>query len=329
MNLYNSLKKNKYHITYLIVILIVALVYAISLIYLIPMEGIKDRENYLVYASSSDAIQLRYYSLGVLNAFTNEPIWLFINIILGNFLLPEQTISLIIFFSAFISSFLILKSNPHFFIFLLFILFFPQIIGKYIIHLRQGLAITIFLLGWFSTSKPWRIFWLSLTPFIHASFFFILFLLIYTHFLKKIKLAIDLRIIAVIVSGLALGLSLEYIVVILGARQADEYTFSSENISGLGFLFWLGIFILYWSQGYTFINKNTFAMVVMAFYLSTYFLIEVTGRVFESSVIIVLLASLDLTAWRKNICFFMIISFELLGWFIRLDQPWFGWGTGL
>ncbi|WFE68798.1 EpsG family protein [Thiomicrospira sp. R3] len=322
-----SYKTNAY---YRYVSFLIALLYAATLVYLIPMDdSIKDRVNYLTYASSSDIIVLRYISGGVLSFFTNEPVWLAINIVLNLFLSSENVVAVIIFFSAFISSYLTLKVNPKYFIFLLFILIFPQFIGKYVVHLRQGLAISIFLLAWFTLSKPWRWFLFGLTPLIHASFFFVIFLLAYTSVLKNLKFAIDVRTIAVVALGLVLGLGLGFIAGLVGARQANEYEFNSTEVSGLGFLFWLGVFVLYWLQGRSFTRENAFAITVLAFYLTTYFLIEVTGRIFESTVVIVLLASLGLTAWRRSAFVGAFVLFMLLSWLLRLNQPWLGWGTGI
>lgn len=322
-----SLRYNKSHFLYQAIILCIAIQYSYLLAYIIPMEEITDRGNYLIYAANSELIQNKYLSRGILSFLTNEPIWLLININLSKYLNPEQVVSIIIFSSSFILSYLILNHKPKFFVFLLLILFFPPIIGKNIVHLRQGLAITIFMLGWFSKSKKLRLLLLLITPLIHASFFFILLLLALTSLLKKINLSNNLKFLIIAILGLSIGFGLEYIVSNLGTRQATEYTFSSANISGLGFIFWSSILILYLSQGNDFIKDNTFAIITMVFYLSTYFLLEVTGRIFESTIIIVLISSLNLTNWRKYLCIIMIISFEFLSWILKLDQPWFGWGS--
>ncbi|MCS0303638.1 EpsG family protein [Vibrio diabolicus] len=315
---------------YKIAIVSIAFLYSFALFYFIPMDdSIKDRLNYLVYSSNSEIIALRYLSSGVMPFLVNEPVWLIINITLNKFLTAENVVSSIIFFSAFVTAYLVLNSNPKHFVFLLFILIFPQVIGKYVIHLRQGFAISIFLLGWFTLSKPWRWLLFGLTPFIHASFFFVLVLLFYTSILKKLKFANDLRTVAVVSLGLFIGLGLGFIANILGARQAEEYEFSIANISGLGFLFWLIVFILFWMQGRLFTKENAFAMNVIVFYLTTYFLVEVTGRIFESTVIVVLLVSLGLTSWRRLFFLVLITFFLVLSWFIRLNQPFLGWGTGL
>lgn len=208
-------------------------------------------------------------------------------------------------------------------------LIFPQVIGKAVVHIRQGLAISVFLLGWFTLSKPWRWLLFALTPLIHGSFFFVLFLYGFTWFLQQLRFALDLRTIATVLLGLMIGLGLGSIASLLGARQAGEYEFSTAAVSGLGFLFWLCVFVLYWLQGRNFAKENALAMVAITFYLTTYFLIEVTARIFESMVVIVLLASLCLTSWRRKILIAAMTAFVGFSWLLRLNQPWLGWGTGL
>lgn len=314
-------------LVYKVGILLLSLTYAFALAYLLPMDGtILDRLNYLEYAEFSEVIFLRYLSRGFIDVIMNEPLWLFINISLNRIFDPEETVRIIILFSAFVTAFLVLNADPKHYIFLIFLLLFPMVIGKYTIHLRQGLAISIFLMGWFSLFNSWRLFWFSITPLIHASFFFVLFLFFLTKILQKFKFAIDLRSFIVVFIGLILGLGLGIIATMVGARQSEEYAFTSENVSGLGFVFWLIIFIIYWLQERKFTKEHAFVMTCIIFYLSTYFLIEVTARIFESTVIIVLLASLDLTKWRRKVFLLMFCAFLALSWLIKFTQPWLGWG---
>lgn len=313
---------------YRIGILILSFAYAFVLANYIPMDGsIKDRLNYLEYAGASEVIALGYLSAGYISLFANEPVWLLVNTTFNNFFEPEATLWIIVFFTAFVTAYLVLSINPKYFGFLLLMLFFPPVIDKAVVHIRQGLAIAIFLLGWFAISKHWRWLLFALAPLIHASFFFVLFLYTVTWFLKRLNFALDLRVVAIVLIGLMIGLGLGFIASLLGARQVGVYQFSTTAVSGLGFLFWLGVFVLYWLQGRKFSYDNALAMSAIAFYLTTYFLIEVTARIFESLVIIVLLASLDLSGWRRKVFILAVIAFVGLSWLLRINQPWLGWGV--
>ena len=307
--------------------MVLAFVYATILITIIPNDGtILDRLNYLEYASSSEIILLRYLTNGFLSLIANEPIWLLINLISNQFFQPEATLKIIIFCASFISSYLILKSNSRYFLFLLIILIFPNVLIKYIVHLRQGLAISIFLLGWFSTSKFKALLLYTISPLIHSSFFFILAIFLLIYLLQKIHLTNELILFLVIIFGFIVGFSISYLTNVFGARQAEEYDFKLTQVSGLGFLFWSFIFLIYWFQGKKFVQSHLFVIAPLVFYLSTYFLIDVTSRIFESVVIIVLLAGFNLTSWRFHAFFILVCMFVSFSWVISLNKTWLGWG---
>lgn len=317
-------------IALIFLVLIMAFLYALSLSTLLPVdESIKDRINYLVYARESDVIFLRYFIDGNFAVFFNEPVWLFLNFFLSQFFEPDTTVRFFIFLSAFITSFLVLKVDPKFIIFLLFFLVFPGIIGKFVIHLRQGVAISIFLLGWLSVSKSWRCFLFILTPLIHSSFFFVIFLYTLTIIFQQLRFALDLRLISIVTLGVLIGFGLGFLANLAGARQSGEYDFDAAGVSGLGFLFWLGILVIYCLEGRVFSRVNMLAISAIVFYLTTYFLIEVSGRIFESMIVIVLLAGLNLSSWRRMVFIVGVIFFVSLSWALQYDKPWLGWGTGL
>lgn len=318
---------SKNRITYKFLIIVVAILYGVILAYGIPVDDflIKDRANYFNYAENSHLIFLYYKSQGILHVFTNEPVWLFINSFLAFFLTPENVLRTIISIPAAGIAYMVLKVQPRQFIWLLFLLLMPQIIKNHIIHLRQGVAVFVFLLGWFSSSKAWRRSLFVITPFIHASFFFILFLLIASYFLKKTRFDIGVKTMLIIFLGFIISIGLEPIARFFSARQIAEYTFTMQEVSGLGFLFWSGIFILYLLEGKNFTFRHSFIMAVIAFYLSTYFLTEVTGRIFESAILLVLLVGLDLSGWRKQLYFSSVFSYTLISYLIRFNyQPWLG-----
>lgn len=311
------------HFFYLLAILLISAIYGWVLAGL-PLDVFKDRQNYLVYADQSFFILLGNYARGVLTALTNEPVWLVINAGLGTVLEPEATLRIIIGVPASIVAFLVLRADPRNFVWLLVFLLLPQIIKNHIVHLRQGLAVSFFLFGWFSNSRYFRWFWLLLTPLIHASFFFVLAVLSLSIFLRKMRLGVDIRNLLFCAAGAGTGLILGSLTQFLGARQAATYDFTSTQVTGLGFVFWMMVLFVMLLQGHKFMRQQAFSLAVLMFYLSTYFMIEVTARIFESSLLILLLAGLQMNGWRRYAFIYMIVGYGLLSYFLRLDQPWLG-----
>jgi hypothetical protein len=307
--------------------LIFSLFYSFILIFLIPVDGsILDRANYLEYAGTSEVIILRNISSGLLPFIVNEPIWLLINIFFNQFVQPEVTVRIIIFFASFVSCILILKSNSKHLLILFIILLFPNVLIKYIIHLRQGLAVSFFLLGWFSSKKNTRLILYFISPLIHSSFFIVLVLYILSKIVQNIKISNELSFILVVIFGLITSFMISNVSIFLGARQGEEYNFNIIQVSGIGFLFWTLIYIIFSLQGKSFIKNHHFELSILIFYLSTYFFLDVTGRIFESVVILILLAGIDLTKWRKLAFLYAVTAFVSISWILNYNKSWFGWG---
>src|SRR5690606_2593929 len=149
---------------YRIIIFIISLAYALYLANL-PIDVFKDRINYLNYTLTSEHLFYERLSKNWISLFSNEPLFLLINIFLSKFFSPENSLRIIIGVPAFITAYSILRVNPRYFFLLLFLLFVPQIVKNHIIHLRQGIAISFFLIGWFSNKKYIKYLFLLLTPF--------------------------------------------------------------------------------------------------------------------------------------------------------------------
>ncbi len=235
----------------------IALTYGFVLSHL-PDQDFKDFNNYLIYAESSSLIALSYAGGGFLSVLANEPVWLLINSGLGLFMDPEMVVRTIIFFGASSVVWLILRHYPKHFYWLILFLFLPQVIKNYLIHLRQGAAITVFLWGWFAVNRSSRWFLMGLTPFIHSSFFFILGLLALTWMLRFTRFGPALKTITYGFVGIALGLGLGFLVELIGARQAGDYAFERTDVSGLGFLLWAIILIIMLSAGKSWLRDHTF-----------------------------------------------------------------------
>ena len=315
VSLYNLLRE--------VLIVVIALTYAYILMSL-PLFEFQDRGNYLVYAQSSEMILERNQARGILILIFNEPIWLLINIWLRNILDPENVIKTIIFMASFLSSYSFIKlsnSKIRNILLMVILLLLPIILKNYITHLRQGLAIGLFMLG--MLFSDWRrIAFVIVTPFIHSSFFFVIFLTQidriiswFTTFKTKIRIAIVFSI------GIILSLNLRRIAAFLGDRRADQYDFTTADVSGLGWLFWFIVLIVMVSAGKHYLKQYSISAYCITFYLATYPFIEVTSRIFESSILIVILDLLNLKGWRKYIFLFLIFVYGLLQWYLRLQSP--------
>lgn len=296
---------------------LVSMAYA-TILASLPLRAFQDRENYLAYAENSLLILARHAVEGPLTLLVNEPLWLLFNSGIASVLSPEETLRVIILVPAFMVAYRLLQAHPRQWIWLLVFLLLPQMMKNHVIHLRQGLAVAVFLWAWFSERRWVRLGLMSVTPFLHASFFLVLSIYGVSRVMTRMRFAADLHGISYILGSLVAGLSVGVLASSLGARQAAEYEFGMGDISGLGFVFWFFITVLYITQGKRFISNHAFAFGGVVFYLVTYPLIEVAARFFESMIPFVLLAGLGLSKWRRNVFIFSICLYGGAQWVVGI-----------
>jgi hypothetical protein len=159
---------------------------------------------------------------------------------------------------------------------------------------------------------------------IHSSFFIILLLLALTYMLGLIRVSPSLKNITMAGCSMMLGMSIFFMAGLLGARQATSYSFNDGAVSGLGFFLWLMILVIMLSSEKKFQRENSFAVGIVIFYLTTYFMSDMFVRIFESGVIIVLLAGLALESWRRQLFLGMVLGAGYLNWILRIGQPALG-----
>jgi hypothetical protein len=243
---------------------------------------------------------------------------------MGAFLEPEIVVRTLIFFSASLVAWLVLINRPQHFGWLILFLFLPNVIKNHLVHLRQGLAIAIFLWGWFTDRRFLCLLLIGLSPLIHSSFFIVLTVLCLAKSLKYFRLNINIRIVAFIGLGVGVSLLLNVIASLLDARQAEQYKFTATEVSGLGFLVWIFILATWLSAGRQFNYTHVFETGLIIFYLSSYWLVEVTARIFESGLMLVLLGGLSLPLRQRNIFLFTIATLGVVLWLIRVGSPTLG-----
>jgi hypothetical protein len=314
--IYKRVDKNIYlTFRYRCVIFIISTLYAYIFSNLISFDSslAANRNNYIAYVTNSSFIFNDFNSAKQL--FFNEPLFLIFNIFLAKFFDPITVVKIIIFFSSFITSYLVLKNYPQYIFILLFFLFFPPLFIKFSSQLRNGFGFVFFLLGWFSILKFWKYFFFILSALIHSSFFFVLIIFFCPKFFNILRLSIGLQIIFTFIIALVINFILPMVINLLEIRQ-DYYIYKAPSVSGFGFLFWILIFILFVSENSSFIKKYSFEIMTIVFHLSTYFFLPVSGRIFESSVLLVLLAGLNLTLYKKYFFYFSLTCYFLL-YFIK------------
>ena len=308
-----------------VVALFISLTYAVSLASL-PIDAFKDRDNYLHYAEFSSYIIEKFQDSGFLSLLANEPLWLFMNAAIGQVLSPAWTIRAIIFASAFTVSFVLLRRYSGHLILLTLFLLSPQILKDFVIHLRQGLGLGVFLLGYYASPQWMRALLITCAGLIHSSFFIVTAIGMTAYFSTKVQVNTWIRL-GLVTSLFTLGVfSLIEIANFVGARQADRYADTTLQISGLGFLLWAGVLAVFLTSGPRFLKDHIFAASLLSCYLAAYFVTPLAARIFESGLPIVLTAGLFLKPLQK-IIFLSIFMFYGAYMYISVSAtPWLGWG---
>jgi hypothetical protein len=286
------------------------------------MLAFQDRENYLAYARHSLLLLGKFFLTGVSATIANEPLWLIVNGALGLVLSPETVVRLLIFASALIMSYVMLRRGvDRGWGWMLILLLMPQLLENYTTHLTQGFAIAVFLAGWFSVSRVRRWLLLGLSPLIHSSYFVVLALYAMTEIMKKLRLAEDVQVAGTVVAGGVMSIGFVWAAAVFGARQGTEYQdVASASVSGIGFVFWLLVLLLLFLEGQSLVRKNALAITALVFYLATYFFLQFTGRIFESMIALVIVAGLELTSWRRAAFLTLSASWVIVGWILEVTQ---------
>lgn len=294
----------------------------------LPMDNAIDRVNYLNYIRDSWVLFLQNWSAGWLPFLMNEPLWLLLNAFLSMFLTPEEGVQAIIACSAGAVAWVVTRRQAHSPATIPLILLFPKLIFYYIVALRNGVALALFVCGWFSSRPVLRWLLLALVPFVHVSYFIVLALLALAWLTRQMRLAANLRLLVFALVSLAFASGASILATMLRVRQASEYIFAPSEFSGLGILFWTSILCLMWLEGREFLRQHVFETGSIVFYIVTVWLVEVAARAFESTSLVVLLAGMHLTGWRRVVFIALITAYLLVHVMLNRDKPLLGFGVG-
>jgi hypothetical protein len=288
--------------------LLVGFVYAIMLTNM-PLEGLPDRHNYIAMASESSLFYLiRSFNEGFGALLFNEPLWRLLNAGLSIIFEPGSIVRGMVFFNSFVASYVVLektKLNP---MWGLVILFSPVFLINQAIQIRQGLATAIFLYSFYYCRGQKKLYLYVLTPFIHSSFFFVAFIILFRRLSVRLKLPIFSQLIAWGVFSVFIGLFSMMLSGALGARQADRYT-EAADVSGVGFIFWIFVLFIMFVSGPSWIKRNWFSVYILIIYLGSYWFLPVVARVLESGLVLVLLSVGELKGLKRYTSYFLVSLF--------------------
>jgi len=154
-----------------------------------------------------------------------------------------------------------------------------------------------------------------LLPFIHSSFFVIMLVIILNKVFKM--LSMESYLIIFFVFSTIVSLIFLDIAGLFGARQVNGIAGSSSAPSGLNFIFWFTVFLLIIAQGRSYFHKYKFEISLIILYLVGYYINPYAGRIFESTLVIIIPIFIYLRNDNKNIALILFISYFFLQ-YVRL-----------
>lgn len=285
------LLKNEFKTFDRIFSLFICFIYSISVIF-VNSSFFRDRDVYeSVYVLHSSDILNSYNGIQV---YTNEPLFLYLNIFLSNFFPPNFIIYSFVAIIVLSCVFFIYNYSRNSLIltFCLLILFFsPFLFHFQFVVLRQSLATVIFLFSFlYIDRKNIKFFLIAITPFVHSLFFLIVFLYFVFYFLKD-KMTLNKLISLFFIICFVFNILFFSMGKFLGLRQIEETHVVDGVAVGGGafvFIFFIFLYFLYFYEGVK-DNLYIFSLILLIFFLSTYFFLPISGRLMSSVLLMVLL----------------------------------------
>lgn len=258
------------------------------------------------YATYPDYILNSYNGL---NLLVNEPLFIIFNLYLAKIMSPDNIVTLMVFIIVYSCSILIWKYSRnicYLFLGLLILFFFPYLFHFQFVVLRQALATLVFLIPiiFISNAKVKNIL-ILLSPFIHSLFFLIVPIYFLYLFFKGKNIKFDKILFAFFLISIASNFLFYTLGNFLGFRQMNEEHITGEVVTGGGaFIFFILIFLYlykFYREKRDFIYE--FSLILLIFFLATYFFLPIAGRLMSTLSLIILLNLIK----SSNIINFLVI----------------------
>lgn len=289
-----NLKFSYNQIFYFLFALVLGFFY-INFLSLLPNDLFRDRDNYLIYASSAEDVIATYP--GIL-LFFNEPAFLYFNFFLSKIFPYEFIPNLFVYIITTIYFYFIAtksKSSITFVLGLVLSLLIPYMLQNEIVALRQGVATSIFMVAFFLFKDNKKIVITLLFCSLFHSIFFIFLFFYFLNFILLERMTINKKII--INTLWMFGFSLIAIIVakFFGLRQGDEYS-NSTQIGGSGgafiVFFITTLYLWFWGDRS---NKRLYEFSILGtiIFLTAYFLTPIAGRMYNTIIPFVIILLLQ------------------------------------
>jgi len=217
------------------------------------------------------------------------------------------------------------RPNLNYF-YVILLLVSPFLIRYQLIQVRQGLAIGIFSLAYYSNRAFYKYLFYIITPFVHSVFFLVYPVLVLHTLLKRYKFSFNQRYIIIITTTFGLYLIALYVADILGHRAYSRLIEDQINVSGYNFIYYLIYFFYFIFSGRSVKDNFDIPIYFISLYLLSYFIFPFAGRVFGAISLIILISLFELKLSPKNkivlVCFYLFNL--ILDWYFRFSKDGFG-----
>ena len=297
--------------TALVMIFLIGLIYAAVLASL-PNDLFKDRGSYLEHSFHGLVFVQDQLSNGLESFFFNEPVWFLYAFVVGSTLGAEFFVASTVFINSFILfvslSLLVSRYRPGWIsiIIVLIIVASPELLKNQLVHLRQGFALSIYLVWLVLSSKNVSLKASIFCSLVHSSFFFLSFFIIlfklYRRYAPKFSAAVF--ILASIPALVGLFSVVDIFAEAVGARQVGKESF--HEISGFGALFWLAYLFILTLRIDRLNEIVVFAALGLVVYLCGYFVFHEISRVFKNFIPYIYISAFCGRAQTDKVLLFLI-----------------------
>lgn len=280
---------------------IVGLVYSVLLSYSdlffgFSFDSVKDRVNYQAYFDLEAFSLFEKFGLNLI--FLEPGFVLFMAILSIPFDSSVLTVRALIAISSFIFAFSLVKIERVPTGIKMLILIFPWVLANYIMTLRQGLALSLFMYAYFHGSRNAKVLVYCIVPLIHYLFWIVVGLIGLLAILKRVRVSVGIAFVCILAA-----ISFAIIILFFAIFNYDLFgkgelqsllALYRERIGfhvGFGWLFWFVVFLLFGSQRFSFIRDNYLSFAFLALYLIWMPFFPPISRVMQVGAPIILLAA--------------------------------------